>query len=204
MMGWLGSDEVAAHAIALQCASIAFMVPMGLGSAAAVRVGLAFGREDHAGVGRAGWTALAAGTAFMACTGLLFLTAGPWLVALFLDPVIDARPSMLAASFLIVAGVFQLVDGAQVVVASVLRGLNDTAMPMVLALGGYWLVGLPISYGLGFVAGWRGMGIWIGLAAGLAAVAIVLVARFAMRERLGLTQTRVLMAALDESGAGER
>ncbi|MET0282053.1 MAG: MATE family efflux transporter [Steroidobacteraceae bacterium] len=190
MMGWLGSDEVAAHAIALQCASIAFMVPMGLGSAAAVRVGLAFGRGDHAGVGRAGWTALAAGTAFMACTCLLFLTAGPWLVSLFLDPLIDARPSMLAAGFLIVAGIFQLVDGAQVVAASVLRGLNDTAVPMVLALGGYWLVGLPTAYVLGFIAGWRGVGIWIGLAIALAVVAVVLVARFALRERWGLVHYR--------------
>jgi MATE family multidrug resistance protein len=190
MMGWLGTDEVAAHAIALQCASIAFMVPQGLGSAAAVRVGLAFGRNDQDGIRKAGWTALAASAAFMSCSCVLFLTAGPWLVSLFLDPVVDARPALLSAQFLIIAGVFQLVDGAQVVAANALRGLSDTAVPMALALGGYWLVGLPIAYGLGFGAGWRGVGIWMGLAAGLAAVAVVLVARFAMRERLGLMRPR--------------
>ncbi len=191
MMGWLGTDEVAAHAIALQCASIAFMVPQGLGSAAAVRVGLAYGRNDHAAIHKSGWTALAASTAFMSCTCLLFLMGGPWLVSLFLDPIADARPTLMAGQFLIIAGVFQLADGAQVVAASALRGLSDTAMPMALALCGYWLVGLPTAYGLGFVAGWQGVGIWIGLAAGLAAVAVVLVARFAMRERLGLTRPRI-------------
>lgn len=196
MMGWLGTDEVAAHAIALQYASIAFMVPQGLGVAAAVRVGLAYGRDDHAGIHQAGWTALAAGMGFMACSALLFLTAGPWLVSLFLDPVVDARPAALAAGFLVVAGVFQLADGAQVVTANALRGLNDTATPMVFALCGYWLVGMPVSYWLGFVAGWRGMGIWIGLAVGLAAVAVVLVARFAMRERLGLTRPRFIEAVV--------
>ena len=190
MMGWLGTGEVAAHAIALQCASIAFMVPQGLGSAAAVRVGLAYGRHDHVGIHKAGWTALAASAAFMSCSCLVFLTAGPWLVSLFLDPDVDAKPALLAAQFLLVAGVFQLADGAQVVAASALRGLSDTAKPMALALAGYWLVGLPTAYGLGFGAGWRGLGIWIGLAAGLAAVALVLVARFAMRERLGLTRPR--------------
>jgi MATE family multidrug resistance protein len=94
MMGWLGRDEVAAHAIALQCASIAFMVPQGLGSAAGVRVGLAYGAGNRDGIHKAGWAALAASAAFMSCSCLLFLTAGPWLVALFLDPVADALPSM--------------------------------------------------------------------------------------------------------------
>jgi MATE family multidrug resistance protein len=190
MMGWLGTDEVAAHAIALQCASMAFMVPAGIGVAAAVRVGLAFGRGDTEGIRKAGWTALAAGAAFTTCSCVLFLSAGPWLVSLFLDPVADARAATLAAGFLIVAGVFQLVDGGQVVAANALRGLSDTTMPMIIAICGYWLLGMPVAYGLGFIAGWRGTGIWIGLAAGLAAVACVLVARFAMRDRLGLTARR--------------
>lgn len=187
MMGWLGTDEVAAHAIALQCASMAFMVPAGIGVAATVRVGLAFGRRDREGIRKAGWTALLAGAAFTTCSCVLFLTAAPWLVSLFLDPVADANAARLAAGFLIVAGVFQLVDGGQVVAANALRGLSDTTVPMIIALCGYWLLGLPVAYGLGFIAGWRGTGIWIGLAAGLAAVACVLVARFAMRDRLGLT-----------------
>jgi len=192
LMGWLGTDEVAAHAIALQLASMAFMVPLGLGVAATVRVGMAYGRSDPESIRKAGWTAFALGTGFMAITCTLFLTAGPTIVTLFLDPRVpeNANALRLAASFLVVAGVFQLVDGAQVVAAHALRGLSDTKIPMVLAILGYWAVGLPVAYVLGFVVGWRGLGIWIGLAAGLAFVAVVLVARFAMRERLGLLRPR--------------
>ena len=192
MMGLLGTNEVAAHAIALQCASMAFMIPLGLGTAATVRVGIAFGRRDDEGIRKAGWMALAVGTGFMVLSCTLFLTAGPSLVSLFLDPRVEgnAEALALAGTFLVVAGIFQLADGAQVVAAHALRGLNDTAVPMLMAIFGYWLVGLPIAYGLGFWAEWRGTGIWIGLAAGLAFVAVVLVARFAMRERLGLLRPR--------------
>lgn len=188
LMGQLGTDEVAAHAIALQCASMAFMVPLGLGTAATVRVGLAYGRNDPQGIHRAGWTAFALGTGFMALSCIAFLTLAPFIVRLFLDPshAENANALALAASFLMVAGVFQLVDGAQVVAAHSLRGLSDTKIPMLLAITGYWLVGLPIAYVLGFMLDWRGIGIWTGLAAGLAFVAVVLVTRFALRERIGL------------------
>jgi MATE family multidrug resistance protein len=87
-----------------------------------------------------------------------------------------------------VAGIFQLVDGTQVVMGAALRGLSDTTMPLLIALIGYWLVGFPVAYLLGFVAPYRGVGIWFGLAAGLAAVAVVLTIRFAMRDRIGLTR----------------
>ncbi len=192
LMGRLGTDEVAAHAIALQCASLAFMVPLGVGTAATVRVGRAYGRSDPDGIRKAGWTAFVLGTGFMFLSCTIFLTAGPSVVALFLDPHVAANAHAvgLAATFLVVAGVFQLVDGAQVVAAHALRGLSDTKIPMVLAILGYWAVGLPIAYGLGFGAGWRGVGIWIGLAAGLAFVAVVLVVRFALREKLGLLAPR--------------
>lgn len=192
LMGRLGTDEVAAHAIALQCASMAFMVPLGLGIAATVRVGMAYGRSDPEGIRKAGWTAFALGTAFMALSCTLFLTIGPIIVSWFLDPRIpeNANALALAATFLVVAGVFQLVDGAQVVAAHALRGLSDTKIPMLLAILGYWAVGLPTAYILGFVVGWRGVGIWIGLAAGLAFVSVVLVTRFALRERLGLLRAR--------------
>ena len=192
LMGRLGTDEVAAHAIALQCASMAFMVPLGLGIAATVRVGMAYGRGDPEGIRKAGWTAFALGTAFMALSCALFLTMGPVIVALFLDPTVpeNANAVLLASTFLVVAGVFQLVDGAQVVAAHSLRGLSDTKVPMLFAILGYWVVGLPVAYVLGFVVGWRGVGIWIGLAAGLALVAVILVTRFAMRERLGLLRSR--------------
>ncbi|WP_246132836.1 MATE family efflux transporter [Devosia ginsengisoli] len=192
LMGLLGTDEVAAHAIALQCASMAFMVPLGLGIAATVRVGMAYGRGDAEGIRKAGWTAFALGTSFMAVSCALFLTLGPSIVALFLDPRVpeNAHALALAGTFLVVAGVFQLVDGAQVVAAHALRGLSDTKIPMVFAILGYWAIGLPTAWLFGFVIGWRGVGIWLGLAAGLAAVAVVLVARFAMRERLGLLRPR--------------
>ncbi|UJW86713.1 MATE family efflux transporter [Devosia sp. SL43] len=192
LMGRLGTDEVAAHAIALQCASMAFMVPLGLGIAATVRVGMAYGRSDPEGIRKSGWTAFALGTGFMAITCILFLTVGPTIVSWFLDPRVEANANALAlaATFLVVAGVFQLVDGAQVVAAHALRGLSDTKVPMLLAILGYWAVGLPIAYILGFVVGWRGVGIWMGLAAGLAFVAVVLVTRFALRERLGLLRPR--------------
>lgn len=188
LMGRLGTDEVAAHAIALQCASIAFMVPLGLGVAATVRVGMAYGRGDAEGIRKAGWTSFAMGTAFMTLSCISFLTLGPHIVTVFLDPHLEANANSLtlAASFLIVAGVFQLVDGAQVVAAHSLRGLSDTKVPMVLAIVGYWMVGLPVAYVLGFIADWKGIGIWIGLAAGLAFVAVVLVTRFVLRERIGL------------------
>ncbi|RYE56793.1 MAG: MATE family efflux transporter, partial [Hyphomicrobiales bacterium] len=188
LMGRLGTDEVAAHAVALQCASLAFMVPMGIGMAATVRVGIAYGRRDLAGISKAGWASLTLGTGFMALSCISFLTLGPAIVSVFLDP---SKPEnlnalTLAATFLVVAGVFQLVDGVQVVAAHALRGLSDAKIPMIVAIVGYWLVGLPIAYVLGLVVGWRGIGIWLGLAAGLAFVAVVLLARFAFRERIGL------------------
>ncbi len=192
LMGRLGTDEVAAHAVALQCASLAFMVPLGLGIAATVRVGIAYGRQDNEGIRLAGWTAFALGTGFMAVSALTFLLFGPAIVSLFLDPTVPENQGalVLAASFLAIAGIFQLVDGAQVVAAHALRGLSDTTVPMVMAIFGYWLVGLPIAYVLGLVVGWRGTGIWIGLACGLAFVALLLVSRFAMRKRLGLLRPR--------------
>lgn len=197
LMGRLGINEVAAHAVALQLASTAFMVPLGLGLAATVRVGRAFGRGDRNGVHKAGWTALAMGAGFMAITCVSFLVIPQTLVSIFLnraDPA-NAVALGLAATYLGIAGIFQLADGAQVVAAHALRGLSDTKMPMVLAIIGYWAVGLPTAYILGFVLNWRGTGIWLGLAAGLGFVAVVLVVRFALRERLGLLDKAPLGAA---------
>jgi MATE family multidrug resistance protein len=188
MQGWIGASSVAAHAVALQLTALAFMVPLGLSQATTVRVGLAFGERSPSGVRLAGWVSLATTLIFMSCTCLLFLTMAPTLVALFLDPTKpeNADALRLAATFMVVAGLFQLFDGAQVSAGSALRGLSDTTMPLVLALVGYWAVGFPIAYVFGFVFGWQGLGIWCGLAAGLAFAAIALVIRFAMRERLKL------------------
>ncbi|ODT50661.1 MATE family efflux transporter [Devosia sp. 63-57] len=188
LIGRLGTDELAAHAVALQCASMAFMVPLGLGIAATVRVGIAYGRRDAEGIKLAGWTSFMLGTGFMVLSCVLFLTMGPVLVTIFLDPnnPENANALALAASFLAVAGLFQLADGAQVAAAHALRGLSDTKIPMLFAILGYWGIGLPVGYLLSDFAGWRGVGVWTGLAVGLSFVAVVLVTRFAMRERLGL------------------
>jgi MATE family multidrug resistance protein len=187
-MGWLGTDELAAHAVALQYSAIAFMVPMGLSHATTVRVGLAHGRGSAEGVRKAGWVSIALGTGFMVLTGVLFWVVPEALVGLFLDPLPqhNERPFALAVTFLSMAALFQLADGAQVVSAAVLRGLSDTAKPMMLAILGYWGIGLPIAYVCGFVLDMRGTGIWAGLAAGLTAVALTLVIRFALRERIAL------------------
>ncbi|MDF0486544.1 MATE family efflux transporter [Sphingomonas sp. H39-1-10] len=185
LMGLIGAPELAAHAIAIQLAALCFMIPLGLAQAATVRVGLAFGRGDAAGVSRAGRVALAITMAVMACTATILLAFRHPLVALFLasSTPAEAHVVSLAVSFLIVAALFQFFDGAQAVGAGMLRGLHDTFVPMLLALIGYWVVGLGTAVALGFWLGWGGVGVWIGLAAGLGTVAVLMVARWAMRAR---------------------
>lgn len=187
-MGWIGAPAVAAHAVALQIAALTFMVPLGLGQAATVRVGLALGREDRLGVTRAGWTAWVMGVGFMGAMALVMLAIPHRLITLFLQDLPEnATTIALAVSFLRVAAAFQLVDGAQVIGAGMLRGLHDTRWPLVFALVGYWVVGLGIGAWLAFSLDWKGVGIWIGLAAGLAAVAALMLWRWVRRETLGLT-----------------
>jgi MATE family multidrug resistance protein len=190
-MGWIGAPAVAAHAVALQLAALTFMVPLGLGQAATVRVGLAFGRRDEAGIARAGWTAWVMGVAFMASMALVMWGFPHALITLFLEDVpANAVTIALAVSFLRVAAAFQLVDGAQVIGAGMLRGLHDTRWPLMFALVGYWVIGLGIGAWLAFAADWKGVGIWVGLASGLAAVAALMLARWLLRGRLGLTRPR--------------
>jgi MATE family multidrug resistance protein len=185
LMGLISTAAIAAHQIALQCAAIAFMVPLGISQAATVRVGLAAGAGDGVRVRRAGWTAVALGTGFMTLTCLLFLVAGTFLVHLFLDPAdpSTAPVAELAAQLLIVAGLFQLFDGAQSVGAGALRGLKDTRLPLAIAVFGYWLVAFPLAIALGFGLRWDAVGIWIGLAVGLAVAALLLNLRFHWRSR---------------------
>lgn len=185
LMGWLGTAELAAHAIALQCAAIAFMVPLGLSQATTVRVGMAFGRVNREAIHKAGWVSLVLGIGFMCITCAIFLLMPEALIGLFLDPAEPENrvPFKLAITFLGVAALFQLVDGAQVVAAAALRGLNDTKIPMIIALIGYWGFGFPVAYYCAFTLGWGGQGVWYGLAAGLAFVAVILCTRFALREK---------------------
>jgi len=188
-MGWIGAPAVAAHAVALQLAALTFMVPLGLGQAATVRVGLALGRGDERGISRAGWTAWVVGVAFMGAMALSMWSAPRWLITLFLPDIPqNAVVIALAVSFLRVAAAFQLVDGAQVIGAGMLRGLHDTRWPLIFALVGYWGVGLGIGSWLAFAADWKGVGIWIGLASGLAVVAAMMLGRWLFRDRIGLTR----------------
>jgi MATE family multidrug resistance protein len=153
-----------------------------------VRVGLAFGRRDRDGIARAGWSAFVLGVSFMAVMALTMLTFPAQLVALFLNPSDPANAAVipLAISFLFVAALFQIFDGAQAVGAGMLRGLQDTKVPMAYAAIGYWVIGLSVAIVLAFGLGWKGVGIWTGLATGLAIVAALMIARWLRRERLGL------------------
>ena len=184
LMGLLGVTEVAAHAIALNIAAIAFQVPLGVAQAATIRVGLAFGARDRDWLGRAGWVAIVVGTGFMSLTALAMWTVPRLFVGIYIDPEAPANAAVvgLAVQYLAVAAMFQLFDGAQAVAAGVLRGLQDTRVPMVIAGIGYWVVGFGTSIVLGFPGGLRGVGIWIGLAAGLAVVSVLLVARWMRRD----------------------
>ena len=188
LMGLLGPTSLAAHAIAIQIAALTFMVPMGIGQAGTVRVGLAFGARDRQAVMLSGTTALALGIGFMAITAAIMLLAPNLLIGPFLDAAKpgSAEVAALAASFLLYAAIFQLADGAQVVGSSILRGLGDTRVPMIFAGIGYWLIGLPLATVLGLWTPLAGIGIWIGLALALAIVALLMLGRWRARERLGL------------------
>ncbi|WP_242097247.1 MATE family efflux transporter [Sphingomonas sp. CROZ-RG-20F-R02-07] len=188
LMGLIGVTEVAAHAIALNIAAIAFQVPLGMAQAATIRVGLAYGARDRRWIARAGSTAILIGTGFMTLTAVSIWTMPRLFIGIYLDvdAPANARVVALAVRYLAVAAMFQLFDGAQAVTAGALRGLQDTRWPMLIAAFGYWVIGFGTAVLLGFRAGWQGVGIWAGLAAGLAAVSMMLVWRWAARERLGL------------------
>ena len=187
LMGLIDADSIAAHAIALQIAAITFMVPLGVGQAATIRVGLALGRKDRAAIGRAGWTAFVIGVGFMAAMAVVMWLAPRPMITLFLEDVpANARVIGLGVSFLAVAAIFQIVDGAQVVGAGMLRGLHDTRVPMLFAFFGYWVIGIGIGVWLAFDRGWQGVGIWTGLAAGLAVVAVLMLDRWRRRVAIGL------------------
>ncbi len=188
LMGLINAASIAAYAIAIQIASISFMVPLGLGQAVTVRVGRAYGAGDQAAVSRAGWTAYAMGVGFMAVMAAIMIAFPYALIGAFIDIEASENAGVvgLAVGFLAFAGLFQIVDGAQAVAGGMLRGLHDTTVPMVFALIGYWGVGLPLGVVLAFHFGFDGNGIWIGLSSGLAVVALLLLWRWLRREDLGL------------------
>jgi len=160
----LGPIALAGHQIALNCAALTFMVPLGISSAAAVRVGQQLGRRDPDGARRAGWSAIIIGVGFMACSGAVFVSA-PNLIARLFTP--DPAVIRVGAQLLLVAAAFQLFDGLQTVATGALRGAGDTRTPMLANFIAYWLMGLPLGCVLCFSLGWGAVGIWIGLCGGL-------------------------------------
>lgn len=172
LLGRLDSVSLAAHQIALNAASFTFMVTLGIGSAAAVRVGQALGRQDRESAAVSGWTAFGIGVAFMACAAVVFWTLPMHLAAVF-SP--DAEVIRVSISLLFVAGFFQIFDGTQVVLAGALRGAGDTRTPMYCHFFGYWVVGLPLGYWLCFGRGWGAVGMWTGLCVALVLIGSILV-----------------------------
>jgi multidrug resistance protein, MATE family len=172
LIGKLGASALAGHQIALQAVSVTFMMPLGISSAAAVRVGHAIGRQDHAGVARAGWMALGLGGAVMSSAAIALLTLPHWIARLF-TPEADVIAS--AVVLLRIAAFFQLFDGLQVVATGALRGLGDTRTPMICHFMGYWVIGLPLGSLLCFGYGKGAPGLWGGLSVGLILIGIVLV-----------------------------
>jgi MATE family multidrug resistance protein len=169
MMGWLGTVSLAAHQIALSCAAFTFMFPLGLSMAVGIRMSQAVGRKQRESLRPIGFGALGLSTAMMGTFALIFALASSWIV----------RGFTLAARLLLVAAIFQIFDGGQVVGVGALRGLTDVKIPMFITFIAYWLVALPGAYLLGFKTQLGAIGIWAGLAAGLACAAVLLTARLA-------------------------
>ncbi|WP_425045561.1 MATE family efflux transporter [Primorskyibacter sp. S87] len=180
MMGWFGTIPLAAHGITLQLTSATFMVHVGLSNAATIRAGNAFGRRDRAHMGKGAIVVTMMSLVTAALTIFCFLVWPEPLLSLFMDNADPDRPEILriGAGLLAVAALFQLVDGAQVIALGLLRGVQDTAVPMVIAALSYWAVGIPVSYLMGFVWEWQGVGVWLGLVCGLACAGILLMWRF--------------------------
>ena len=188
LMGRIGEAELAAHTLALQIAAFAFQLPMGIGQAATIRVGYHFGAGDRAAMGRAGWAALVIGLALAMVSSAIMVLMPLTVLSAYVDVAAPERGAMvaLAVRYLLVAAAFQLADGTQAILAGALRGLQDTQVPMAVALFGYWLPGFGVSVVLGLYTPLGGMGVWIGLASGLVVVAALLSWRWTARDRLGL------------------
>ncbi|KPF63143.1 MATE family efflux transporter [Porphyrobacter sp. AAP60] len=190
LMGRFGAAELAGHTVALQLAALAFQVPFGVGQAAAIRVGYFYGARDPIGAARAGWVAIGIGTGFMAITALAMVLFPELLLRIYVDPDAPANAALVgfALQYLVLAAIFQLADGVQAVAAGALRGLQDTRVPMWIAIFSYWVPGIGVSIGLGFFTPLQGTGVWIGLATGLFFAAVLLIWRWHRREALNLTR----------------
>jgi MATE family multidrug resistance protein len=178
VIGWIGVAELAAHEITINLAALTFMVPLGLSAAAAAMVGRAIGRGDMAAARRDSVAALGVGVFFMATVSLVFLVFPSALASIFLhEPVAHA----IATSLITIAGIFQIVDGIQAVCGGILRGTADTRIPMLLHLGGFWVLGAPLGLFLAFPMGLGARGVWYAFAGSLLVVATLQLARVRWR-----------------------
>ncbi|WP_221031307.1 MATE family efflux transporter [Actomonas aquatica] len=180
MMGWLGATQLAAHQIAISCAAFTFMFPLGLSMAVSMRVSRALGAKRFEALRPIAGSAQVMSGLVMGTFALLFAVGGDWLAAQFVP---EREVIVLAASLLVVAAVFQLADGAQVVAAAALRGLSDVVVPTAITALAYWGLALPLGWWLGTRTGWGAQGIWVGLASGLVFAAVALNWRFLRRTR---------------------
>lgn len=180
MMGWIGTVQLAAHGIALEAASLSFMVHLGLSNAATIRVGRMFGEKDARGLRDGAWMALLLSAFFAGVVIWIFLLWPEQILNLFLDRSDPQTAEIVrfGVGLLAVAAVFQFVDAMQVMAMGLLRGLQDTKVPMIIAVFSYWLIGIPLSYLLAFKANMGGVGLWLGLGCGLCAAAVMLTGRF--------------------------
>jgi MATE family multidrug resistance protein len=184
LMGLISTTALAAHQIALQVTAVLFMVPLGIGMAATVRVGHAFGRDDPAGVRRAGLVAAVLGIAFVAALTVGIILGRYELGRLFLGSSEASAPTVaLTATLLLVGATFFIADALQTIMGGALRGINDTRMTLVFAAIGYWCVGFPIAWMLAFHADLGAVGVWIGLSIGSFVYAGLLILRFGMLTR---------------------
>lgn len=180
MMGWLGTQTLAAHSIALEITAMFFMIHMGLSNAATVLVGRARGRRDLPGMRAAARASVIMSMAVALLTMAIYLAFGEFMVGAFLAPDNPERAVIipLGVTLLWVAALFQLADGGQAMAMGLLRGIQDTKVPMVIATVSYWLIGIPAGYALAFLLGLEGVGLWFGLVVGLSVAALALMHRF--------------------------
>lgn len=184
MVGWLGTNQLAAHQIAINLASISFMCALGVSAAGSIRVGNAVGRKSITETRRAGFTAIFISASIMSCFGIAFISLRNILPGLYID-----NPAVISftSSVLIIAALFQISDGVQAVGIGILRGLMDVKAPTLITFTAYWVLALPIGYLLGFVFGYGIMGVWIGLFLGLTSSALMLSLRFSRKSKYIIT-----------------
>ena len=187
MMGWLGVNALAGHQIAINLASISYMMAAGLSTAGMIRVSNQIGRGNFKAMKEAGLVVYAMAMVFMFTTAVIFISFREFLPTLYID---DPEVISLSASLLIIAGLFQLSDGAQVIGLGVLRGMEDVKVPTLVTLIAYWVIGLPLGYVLAFEFGFAEKGIWYGLLIGLSITAFLLYFRFRKLSAIRIDQSK--------------